>query len=93
MVGAAWVMKELGRTRDPLLGNGGLFMDGKARVFTLGVRIIIEGAALGRVFGEGEGGKTNRVCDGVGRIEGLGGVWRKGNSTGGSTGGKMWGSV
>jgi hypothetical protein len=39
-------------------------MLGNARVFTLGVRIIVEGAALGRALGEG--GKTNNVCDGVG---------------------------
>jgi hypothetical protein len=39
-------------------------MHGKARVLTLGVRIIVEGAALRRALGEG--GKTNNVCDGVG---------------------------
>ena len=51
-------------------------MLGKARVFTFGVRIIIEGAALVRALGEG--GKTNNVCDGVGSgwegTAGLGGV-------------------
>ena len=68
-------IKELGRTRDPLLDKRGVFMLGNARVFTLGVRIIVEGAALGRVLGEGEAGKTNNVCDGVGRgREGTGGL-------------------
>lgn len=51
-------------------------MLGNARVFTLGVRIIVEGAALGRALGDG--GKTNSVCDGVGSgwegAVGLGGV-------------------
>jgi hypothetical protein len=75
VVGVAEAIKELWRPRDPLLNKRGVFMFGNARVFTLGVRIIVEGAALGRTLGEGEGGKTNNVCDGVGRgTEGLGGV-------------------
>jgi hypothetical protein len=71
-------MKDWGRPRDPLIDKRGVFMLGNARVFTLGVRIIVEGAALGRASGEGEGGKTNNVCDGVGSgwegAAGLGGV-------------------
>jgi hypothetical protein len=69
-------MKDWGRPRDPLLNKRGVFMLGNARVFTLGVRIIVEGAALGKALGEG--GKTNNVCDGVGSgcegTAGLGGV-------------------
>jgi len=66
-------------------------MLGNARVFTLGVRIIVEGAALGRALGEGEGGKRNSVCDGVGRgTEGLGGVWREGSNGGAEIRGSVW---
>jgi hypothetical protein len=76
VVGAAGAMKDRGRPRDPLIDKRGVFRLGNARVFTLGVRIIVEGAALGRA--SGEGGKTNNVCDGVGSgcegAAGLGGV-------------------
>jgi hypothetical protein len=49
-------------------------MFGNARVFTLGVRVVVEGVALGSMLGEGGGGKTNNVCNGVGRgTKGLGG--------------------
>jgi hypothetical protein len=65
VVEVAGAMKDLGRPRDPLIDRRGIFMLGNAREFTLGVRIIVEGAALGRALGEG--GKTNNVCDGVGR--------------------------
>lgn len=64
VVGAAEAKSDWGRPRDPLLNKRGVFMLGKASVFTLGVRIIVEGAALSRA--SGEGGKTNNVCDGVG---------------------------
>jgi len=64
VVGAAGATNDWGRPRDPLLNKRGVFMHGKARVLTLGVRIIVEGAALRRALGEG--GKTNNVCDGVG---------------------------
>jgi len=47
-----------------MLDKRGVLILGNARVFTLGVRIIVEGAALGSALGEG--GKTNNVCDGVG---------------------------
>jgi hypothetical protein len=76
VVGAAGATKDLGRPRDPLIDRRGVFRHGNARLLTLGVRIIVEGAALGRALGEG--GKTNSVCDGVGSgLEGgvgLGGV-------------------
>lgn len=82
-MGVAEEIKELGRPRDPLLNKRGVFMLGNTRVFTLGVRIIVAGAALGRVLGEGEGGKTNKVWDGVGRgTGGLGGVLREGSNAG-----------
>lgn len=84
VVGVAGAIKDWGRPRDPLLNKRGIFMLGNARVFTLGVRIIVEGAALGRALGEG--GKTNNVCDGVGSGweggVGLGGVLREGSSAG-----------
>ena len=83
MVEVAEEIKESGRPRDPLLNNRGAFMLGNARVFTLGVRIIVDGAAVSRALGEGEGGKTNRVWDGVGRgTRGLGGVGRGGGNAG-----------
>jgi len=75
VVGVAGAMKDWGRPRDPLLNKRGVFMLGNARVFTLGVRIIVEGVALGRALGEG--GKTNNVCDGVGSgWEGTAGLGR-----------------
>ena len=76
VVGVAGATKDCVRPRDPLLSKRGVFMLGKAKMFTFGVRIIIEGAALRRAVGEG--GKTNNVCDGVGSgwegTAGLGGV-------------------
>ena len=94
VVGVAETVREFGRPRDPLLSKRGVFMLGNARVFTLGVRIIVEGAALGRVLGEGEGGKTNNVWDGVGRgregAGGLGRVGREGNSAGAEIRGSTW---
>lgn len=73
VVGVAGAMKDWGRPRDPLLNKRGVFILGNAREFTLGVRIIVEGAALDGALGEA--GKTNNVCDGVGSgTAGLGGV-------------------
>lgn len=86
MVGATEEISDLGRTRDPPLNKRGVFMLGNAWEFVLGVSIIVEGAALGRAWGEGEGGKTNNVCEGVMRgregTRGLGGAWRGGGNAG-----------
>lgn len=85
------MIKEPWRPRDPLLNNRGVFMLGNARVFTLGVRIIVEGVALGGTLGEVEGGKTNNVWDGAGRGTGaLGGDWREGSDAGIDVRGSGW---
>ena len=55
------------RPGNPLLDGHMVFVLGNPEAFALGTRIITDGAALGKAFGEGgEGGKTNNVCDGAG---------------------------
>ena len=57
---------ELMRPGNPLLDGRMVFVLGNLGTFALGMRIITDGAALGKASGEGgEGGKTN-VCDWAG---------------------------
>ena len=67
-MGVTEAVRELVRPRNPLLGERAAFVLGNLGAFALGMRIITEGAALGKVFGEGggEGGKMNNVGDRVG---------------------------
>jgi hypothetical protein len=85
------------RPGNPLFDGRVVFVLGNLGAFALGMRIITDGAALGKAFGEGgEGGKTN-VCDGTGSgWEGmvcLVGVWCGGSDVGAKMRGFGWACV